>query len=158
MNNGYLSKNIKKQNIMNSSLTKETMGKQDKNLDREIIDLVGVQKLFVPLGGTIPPGKAKRVPVKKNNGKTGETAEVFKILNIENYPINTVRIFGEKNSLVYETEGYDNDNNVFKGKSQGNVDVPENMTLEEGIYHFVVQYMDSEVSKTTSGYLIINGE
>ena len=141
---------------MNSSLTNVTMEKQDKNLDREIIDLVGVQNMFVSLGGTIPPTKVTNV--RNNNDNVSETGEVFKILNIENYPVNTVRIFGKKNSLVYETEGYDNDTNVFRGKSQGNVDIPENVTLEEGVYNFVVQYMDSEVSKTTAGYLVINGE
>ncbi|RVT70984.1 gliding motility-associated C-terminal domain-containing protein, partial [Flavobacterium sufflavum] len=69
--------------------------------------------------------------------------EVFKIDNIEDtlcYPENSVEIYNRWGILVYETKGYDNVNNVFKGYSEGRVTVDKNAGLPTGTYFYILNY------------------
>lgn len=133
------------------------MKRHNRISKKETIDFVGVDKSFTSVGGRIPSNTSENSKVKNSHIHSRVSAKVFKIPNIENYPKNTVRIYNEENTLVFEVHGYNNKDKIFKGQSYGKVDIPENTVLEEGVYNFVVDYMDSGLFQTTAGYLIING-
>lgn len=80
----------------------------------------------------------------------------FRIGNIETYPNNTVRIYNRWGILVYETTGYDNANNNFRGISEGRATIQEEKELPVGVYFYVIDYLDNNVGKTRTGYIYVN--
>ena len=82
---------------------------------------------------------------------------VFRIENIESFPNNTVSIYNRWGVLVYETQGYDNAENAFRGTSNGRATLLPNEQLPVGVYYYVVNY-DRTNGETGSraGYLYIN--
>jgi gliding motility-associated-like protein len=81
---------------------------------------------------------------------------------LEKYPENSVTIFNRWGSVVFETKGYDNEENVFKGFSQGNLTVSGDKTLPTGTYFYVLDYkLEEDVQSLPirkSGYIYISGE
>lgn len=61
---------------------------------------------------------------------------------VENYPDNRVSIFNRWGRKVFETKGYDNEENVFTGDG-----------LEDGTYFYVIEIPSEQYSKT--GYLML---
>ncbi|RVT74997.1 DUF11 domain-containing protein, partial [Flavobacterium sufflavum] len=92
-----------------------------------------------------------------------EFNDKFKIDNIEDtlcYPENSVEIYNRWGILVYETKGYDNVNNVFKGYSEGRVTVDKNAGLPTGTYFYVLKYtavglQGETITKQEQGYLYL---
>ena len=83
--------------------------------------------------------------------------DVFVIRNIELYPDNTVEIYNRWGLLVYETEGYGQNGEYFRGISEGRVTISQSSELPVGTYFYVVKYRNSAGnSKERSGYLYIN--
>jgi gliding motility-associated-like protein/uncharacterized repeat protein (TIGR01451 family) len=90
--------------------------------------------------------------------------EVFKIDNIEDtlcYPENSVEIYNRWGILVYETKGYNNENNSFKGYSEGRVTVDKSAGLPTGTYFYVLKYtavgLQGEIiAKQEQGYLYLS--
>jgi len=80
----------------------------------------------------------------------------FRIENIELYPENTLRIYNRWGVLVYEVNGYNNTNNLFKGISNGRLTIQEEEELPPGVYFYTLDYLDSSVAKSLSGYLYVN--
>ncbi|MFL9832389.1 gliding motility-associated C-terminal domain-containing protein, partial [Flavobacterium sp. ST-87] len=71
------------------------------------------------------------------------TNDNFVIDNIDNplcYPENSVEIYNRWGILVYETKGYDNVNNAFKGYSEGRVTVDKSAGLPAGTYFYILNY------------------
>ncbi len=89
--------------------------------------------------------------------------ENFIIENITDkicYPQNSVQIYDRWGQLVYETEEYDNVNNVFTGESMGTKKVGGSSTLPIGTYFYILNYtsvgLQSElVTNTKQGYLYL---
>ena len=82
--------------------------------------------------------------------------DVFVIRNIENYPNNTVSIYNRWGVLVYEVDGYGQNDKVFKGISEGRVTVQQSQELPEGTYFYVLRYENTAGDeKQRSGYLYI---
>lgn len=69
------------------------------------------------------------------------------IKNIEFYPENRVTIHNRWGDLVYETTGYDNDENVFKGVSKNGNELPS------GTYFYSIDLGGKAEKKT--GYLVL---
>ncbi|MCO6176470.1 gliding motility-associated C-terminal domain-containing protein, partial [Flavobacterium sp. NRK F10] len=83
--------------------------------------------------------------------------DVFVIRNIESYPNNTVEIYNRWGVLVYETRGYGQNGNYFRGVSEGRVTVKQSSELPVGTYFYIVKYTNSQgQAKERSGYLYIN--
>jgi len=80
----------------------------------------------------------------------------FEIRNIELYPNNTVKIFNRWGILVFETQGYDNDSNAFRGISNARATISQDKELPVGIYFYIINYVDEGTSKTLDGYLYVN--
>ncbi|MDH7447836.1 DUF7507 domain-containing protein [Aquimarina sp. 2201CG14-23] len=83
--------------------------------------------------------------------------DVFIIRNIENFPENELKIFNRWGVLVYEAIGYGQNQEYFRGESNGRATVNQERQLPVGTYFYVLAYKnDSGISKTRSGYLYIN--
>ncbi|RED21904.1 gliding motility-associated-like protein, partial [Flavobacterium cutihirudinis] len=81
----------------------------------------------------------------------------FYIQGIECYPNNTVEIYNRWGVLVFDTEGYNNEDRVFVGRSEGRVTVKQTDGLPVGTYFYILKYKDSDSNQhESSGYLYLN--
>jgi gliding motility-associated-like protein len=71
--------------------------------------------------------------------------EFLRIENIEKYPANTVSIFNRWGDKVFEINNYDNDQKVFRGKSDANKE------LVAGMYFYLINKNDG--SEPIDGFL-----
>ncbi|WP_452222394.1 T9SS type B sorting domain-containing protein, partial [Lacinutrix salivirga] len=83
--------------------------------------------------------------------------DVFVIRNIELFPNNTLKIYNRWGVLVYETEGYGQNGEYFRGESNGRVTIQKEEQLPVGTYFYVLDYVvpSSGESKCRAGYLYI---
>ncbi|AUC80835.1 Calx-beta domain-containing protein [Lacinutrix sp. Bg11-31] len=81
--------------------------------------------------------------------------DVFVIKNIELFPENTVEIYNRWGVLVYETEGYGQNDNFFKGESNGRVTIKQKEQLPVGTYFYIVKYKKGDEAKSKAGHLYI---
>ncbi|PKA83670.1 putative repeat protein (TIGR01451 family)/gliding motility-associated-like protein [Ulvibacter sp. MAR_2010_11] len=87
--------------------------------------------------------------------------DYFQIDGIEDYPINNVKIFNRWGVLVWETDGYGVNGNVFRGVSSGRSTVRESKELPTGTYFYILTFPggnpgDNPGETNYSGYLYIN--
>jgi hypothetical protein len=108
------------------------------------------------IGGTPPAGNACDIEIESDLMGPGINDGVFKINNIESYPNNTVKVYNRWGILVFETKGYDNSSNGFRGISNGRATIQQSEELPVGIYFYVIQYGNDQESRTKNGYLYIN--
>ena len=81
--------------------------------------------------------------------------DYFKIDGIEYYPKNNLKIFNRWGVLVYEKDGYTN-NQPFDGHSNGRVTISADSKLPQGTYYYVLEYEDSnDQSHTEKGWLYL---
>jgi len=79
------------------------------------------------------------------------------ITGLENFPENTIRIYNRWGVLVYTTNAYDTQGNVFDGTSTGRVTVQVDNKLPVGTYFYILNYQDeNDSTKSLSGYLYLN--
>ena len=62
--------------------------------------------------------------------------------HIDQFPNNHVTIFNRWGRKVFETRGYDEGNNVFRGYAQGNAVVNSGEKLPTGTYYYIVEYLN----------------
>jgi gliding motility-associated-like protein len=88
--------------------------------------------------------------------------DIFYLEGIECYPNNNVKIFNRWGVLVFETDNYDNANNVFRGISDGRATIGKNKGLPSGDYFYILEYRSTGVDGTSgrtmrqSGHLYIS--
>lgn len=87
----------------------------------------------------------------------------FIIEHLKDFPKNKVEIYNRWGVKVYETKGYDQNGNVFKGYSEGRVTVNKNEMLPTGTYFYVIEYLyerEGEESRTIkeTGYLYLSSD
>jgi uncharacterized repeat protein (TIGR01451 family)/gliding motility-associated-like protein len=83
--------------------------------------------------------------------------DYFQIDGIENWPINNVKIFNRWGVLVWETDGYGVNGNVFRGESNGRSTIREEKALPTGTYYYILTFPgDNPGQSSYSGYLYIN--
>jgi hypothetical protein len=82
--------------------------------------------------------------------------DVFLINNIELYPNNTFDVYNRWGVLVFNTKGYNNGANAFRGFSNGRATINKNKGLPVGVYFYVLNYVRNGENKTLSGYLYVN--
>ncbi|HKZ37668.1 MAG TPA: gliding motility-associated C-terminal domain-containing protein, partial [Chryseolinea sp.] len=76
--------------------------------------------------------------------------DIFEVGCISEYPNNTVRIYNRAGTLVFEGNGYDNDNIYFSGVSNRGVNIFGN-ELPDGTYFYIINRGNGTEPKT--GYL-----
>lgn len=86
--------------------------------------------------------------------------DFFHIEGIAQYPNNTVQIFNRWGGKVFETTGYNESDNVFRGFSDGRLTLKRGNLLPAGTYFYILNYEYDDgtdpKSITRSGYLYIN--
>ncbi|HDZ13739.1 MAG TPA: gliding motility-associated C-terminal domain-containing protein, partial [Pricia sp.] len=83
--------------------------------------------------------------------------DVLTISGLENYPDNSITIYNRWGVLVYGTQAYNTQGNVFKGTSEGRVTVDTDRNLPVGTYFYILDYVNNlDEKKSLSGYIYIN--
>ena len=83
--------------------------------------------------------------------------DYFRILGIENYPDNQLKIYNRWGVLVYESEQYGQGNNLFYGISEGRATFQKDKELPSGTYFYILTFTGPNPGKDSySGYLYIN--
>ncbi len=78
--------------------------------------------------------------------------------DISYFPDNSVKIYNRYGKLVWETTGYDNTNNAFKGKANVSSVYMKDSFLPAGTYFYILVYNNTYTGKQTelTGYLQID--
>ncbi|MBZ4036812.1 gliding motility-associated C-terminal domain-containing protein, partial [Flavobacterium sp. 17A] len=83
--------------------------------------------------------------------------ERFYIQGLECYPDNTVEIYNRWGVLVFDVNGYNNEDRAFRGYSEGRSTMKQSEGLPVGTYFYILKYKDSDSNvHEKSGYLYIN--
>ncbi|MGJ8682967.1 gliding motility-associated C-terminal domain-containing protein, partial [Paraglaciecola sp.] len=85
--------------------------------------------------------------------------DYFEIRGISNFPKNHVSIFNRWGVLVWETTGYNESQNVFRGYSNGRATINRSDKLPSGTYFYTIRLQNpqsSEKERSYSGFLYIN--
>ncbi|NER09189.1 gliding motility-associated C-terminal domain-containing protein [Muriicola jejuensis] len=78
------------------------------------------------------------------------------IRDVEYARNNTLRIFNRWGVAVYEGANYNNQNNVFDGRSRGRSTLSVNDYLPAGVYFYIFEYDLDQQRITDSGYLYLS--
>ncbi|WP_052188317.1 gliding motility-associated C-terminal domain-containing protein [Cellulophaga sp. Hel_I_12] len=79
------------------------------------------------------------------------------IRNVDEALNNSLRIFNRWGVAVYEGTGYNNQNNVFDGRSKARSTVSQEEYLPAGVYYYIFEYQDrNNKNITDNGYLYIS--
>ena len=78
------------------------------------------------------------------------------IRGVKNAHNNTMKIFNRWGVAVYEGKGYNNQNNVFDGRSKARSTVTGNSYLPAGVYYYIFQYENKQKNITDSGYIYVS--
>lgn len=83
--------------------------------------------------------------------------DFFYIKGIDNYPENTVEIYNRWGIKVFDTQGYNNTDRVFRGYSEGRATINKNKRLPTGTYFYILKYRaENGTMVDRSGYLYLN--
>ncbi|MDV7140980.1 Ig-like domain-containing protein, partial [Maribacter sp. TH_r10] len=79
------------------------------------------------------------------------------IKGVRNAANNSLKIFNRWGVAVYEGENYNNQNNVFDGRSKGRSTVSAGEYLPSGIYFYIFEYQKgNSENNTDSGYIYVS--
>ncbi len=82
--------------------------------------------------------------------------DYFKIEGIDRFPNNRVSIFNRWGVEVFNTRGYNESDNVFRGFSDGRITMQRGERLPTGTYYYILEYEYEGRTIEKSGYLYIN--
>ncbi len=84
--------------------------------------------------------------------------DTFHINGIDRFPENTLQVYNRWGVLVYETDGYGQNGNVFRGISEGRVTIQRDRELPSGNYFYILVRKDPDNGEhlKDTGYLYIN--
>ncbi|WP_276392923.1 gliding motility-associated C-terminal domain-containing protein, partial [Eudoraea chungangensis] len=87
----------------------------------------------------------------------GDGKNDFLFINgVENAENNSLQIFNRWGVSVYEGRNYNNQNNIFDGRSRGRSTISAEDLLPAGVYFYIFEYQKDQESVTDSGYLYIS--
>ena len=78
------------------------------------------------------------------------------IRNVELARNNTIKIFNRWGVSVYEGSNYNNQNNVFDGRSKGRSTINAGAYLPAGVYYYIFEYEREQEKITDTGYLYVS--
>nr|WP_298998578.1 gliding motility-associated C-terminal domain-containing protein [uncultured Allomuricauda sp.] len=83
--------------------------------------------------------------------------DYFRIVGIEDYPNNNMKIFNRWGVEIYNSDNYGQGNNVFRGVSEGRATIDKSRDLPSGTYFYILTFTgENPGSEEYSGYLYIN--
>ncbi|MBT8185428.1 MAG: gliding motility-associated C-terminal domain-containing protein, partial [Eudoraea sp.] len=100
----------------------------------------------------IPPIEVNQMVTPNNDGKN----DFLFIRGVERALNNSLRIFNRWGIEVYTGQNYNNQNNVFDGRSKGRSTVSVEEYLPSGVYFYIFEYQENQENITDSGYLYIS--
>ncbi|WP_017497151.1 gliding motility-associated C-terminal domain-containing protein, partial [Flavobacterium sp. WG21] len=83
------------------------------------------------------------------------TNDYLRIDGLQQYPNNTLEIFNSTGIPVFKTSNYGNNNNVFRGISEGKYTISKGSGLPTGTYFYILRYETNGIMKEKTGYLYI---
>jgi gliding motility-associated-like protein len=79
------------------------------------------------------------------------------IRGVEKAKNNSLKIYNRWGIAVYEGQGYNNQNNVFDGRSKGRSTLNAQEYLPSGVYFYIFEYQkDNQNNITDSGYIFVS--
>ena len=82
--------------------------------------------------------------------------DFFRINGIENYPNNNLKVFNRWGVLVYQTNAYGINGNLFRGISEGRATVSKDQKLPTGTYFYILtRWNSNQEAMTNKGYLYL---
>ncbi|SDF51209.1 Ig-like domain-containing protein [Cellulophaga baltica] len=123
---------------------------------QEVLDTTDPLDACDSVGGTPPVDVACDISIASDLITPDSNDGVFRIINIEAFPENTVEVFNRWGNKVYGTSAYNNSSNSFSGLSNGQAVIKANDYLPAGTYFYVIKYIKRGEAKQKSGYLYIN--
>jgi len=108
------------------------------------------------IGGTPPIDAGCDIEIENELVDPNINNGIFEISNILAFPDNSVEIYNRWGVIVYETKGYDNSANAFRGISNGRATIQQNKELPAGVYFYVIKYSLNGQGKSITGYLYVN--
>ena len=124
----------------------------DGNYANDDSDEDGIPEYLEP---NIPEKKVKVFNVITPNGDT--VHDVLRIDGLENLPNNTIKIYNRWGVLVFTTNAYNTEGNVFDGTSQGRVTINQDNKLPVGTYFYILDYENANGNmKSMSNYIYLN--
>uniref|UniRef100_UPI0026110DF0 DUF7507 domain-containing protein n=1 Tax=uncultured Dokdonia sp. TaxID=575653 RepID=UPI0026110DF0 len=110
---------------------------------------------------TIITGVLNEEDVEVFNGVTPDgdnSNDTFIIRGIDRFPDNSVQIFNRWGVEVYYREGYvNNDEDSFRGVSQGRATINRGKELPVGTYYYILRFVnDDGETRQQAGYLYLN--
>ncbi|NEV94079.1 hypothetical protein G3567_07955 [Psychroflexus sp. YR1-1] len=78
------------------------------------------------------------------------------VVNIESFPENEMKIYNRYGKLVWETTGYNNTDNTFKGASNVGGTLSQTRFLPTGTYYYILNYNSPCRNNTKKGFVQID--
>ncbi len=103
----------------------------------------------------VPPVEAIEVNQLVTPNGDGRNDFLF-IRGVETVPNNSLKIFNRWGVAVYEGTGYNNQNNVFDGRSKGRSTFSGADFLPAGVYFYIFEYQIDQERISDSGYLYVS--
>lgn len=123
---------------------------------QEILDTTDPLDACDSVGGIPPIDIACDISIASDLITPDSNDGIFRIINIEAFPENTVEVFNRWGNKVYGTSAYNNNSNSFSGLSNGQAVIKANDYLPAGTYFYMIKYAKRGEAKQKSGYLYIN--
>ena len=83
--------------------------------------------------------------------------DYFQIDGIDQFSNNNIKIFNRWGILIFETNGYNESSNVFKGESNARATIEGDRDVPTGTYFYIITFPDVNPGKDSySGFLYIN--
>jgi gliding motility-associated-like protein len=116
-----------------------------ENCDTAIVQ-VEVREVLVPI-------EVNQMVTPNGDGKN----DFLFIRGVKNARNNTIKIFNRWGVAVYEGFDYNNQNNVFDGRSKGRSTISVQEYLPSGVYFYIFEYQKNNQNNITdSGYIYIS--
>jgi len=112
----------------------------------------GTVTVIVELGDEDEKIEVNQLVTPNSDGKN----DFLFIRGVKNAHNNTIKIFNRWGAPVYEGKGYNNQNNVFDGRSKTRSTVTGNSYLPAGVYYYIFQYENKQKNITDSGYIYVS--
>jgi gliding motility-associated-like protein len=101
----------------------------DTSVDADGPTVVSIKNCVIVVSNALTPN---------GDGKN----DYFHIEGLDCFSNNTVEIYNRWGVLVFETNKYNNVDNVFEGFSRGRTTIRQSEGLPDGTYYYVVKYLD----------------
>lgn len=102
-------------------------------------------------------GEDEKIEVNQLVTPNGDGKNDFLFIRgVRNAKNNSLQIFNRWGVAVYKGSGYNNQNNVFDGRSKGRSTITGTDYLPSGVYYYIFQYENNQRNITDSGYIYVS--